>query len=100
MKSTGEAMAIDRSFEAALQKAVRSLEVRNRDLLWEDQTWSPADLERMIREPNDLRLWALMAALRRGETPETLAEWSGIDVFFLYKLHTLVDCERQLLRAA
>jgi carbamoyl-phosphate synthase large subunit len=100
MKSTGEAMAIDRSFEAALQKAVRSLEVRQRDLLWEDPTWSAADLERLIRQANDLRLWALMAALRRGQTPETLAEWSGIDSFFLHKLHTIVRCERQLLQAA
>src|SRR3984893_13264016 len=79
MKSTGEAMAIDRSFEAALQKAVRSLEVRHRDLLWEDASWTTADVERLIREPNDLRLWALMAALRRREAPETLAEWSGIE---------------------
>ena len=100
MKSTGEAMAIDRSFEAALQKAVRSLEVRNRDLLWEDATWSPTDLERLIREPNDLRLWALMAALRRGHTPEALADWSGIDAFFLYKLLNIVQCERQLLQTA
>jgi carbamoyl-phosphate synthase large subunit len=99
MKSTGEAMAIDRSFEAALQKAVRSLEVRNRDLLWADPAWSAADVERLIREPNDLRLWALMAALRRGQTPETLAEWSGIDAFFLSKLRGIVDCERQLLQA-
>src|SRR5207253_617205 len=99
MKSTGEAMAIDRSFEAALQKAVRSLEVRHRDLLWEDPTWSAADVERLIRQPNDLRLWALMTALRRGETPETLAEWSGIDSFFLNKLRKIVDCERQLLQA-
>ena len=36
MKATGEVMAIDRSFEAALQKAVRSLEFRGRSLLWED----------------------------------------------------------------
>src|SRR5206468_2348836 len=94
MKSTGEAMAIDRSFEAALQKAVRSLEVRNRDLLWEDPAWSAADVERLIREPNDLRLWALMAALRRGETPERLAELSGgIDQFFLYKLQSIVGLE-------
>src|SRR5437868_371070 len=97
MKSTGEAMAIDRSFEAALQKAVRSLEMRSRDLLWEDPAWSAADVERLVREPNDLRLWALIAALRRGETPETLAEWSGIDAFFLYKLHNIVQCERELL---
>ncbi|MDQ6672898.1 MAG: carbamoyl-phosphate synthase large subunit [Chloroflexota bacterium] len=99
MKSTGEAMAIDRSFEAALQKAVRSLELRHRDLLWEDPTWSAADLQRLIREPNDVRLWALMAALRRGETPETLAEWSGVDSFFLYKMRNLVDCEEKLLQA-
>ena len=41
-----------------------------------------------------------MAALRRGETPETLAEWSGIDSFFLNKLRKIVDCERQLLQAS
>ncbi len=99
MKSTGEAMAIDRSFEAALQKAVRSLEVRNRDLLWEDPSWSTHDLEHLIRQPNDLRLWALMAALRRGLSPERLSEWSRIDTFFLYKLANVVRCERELLQA-
>ena len=98
MKSTGEAMAIDRCFEAAFQKAVRSLEVRNRDLLWEDPSWSSADLQRLIREPNDQRLWALMAALRRGLSPETLSDWSGIDSFFLYKLLNIVACERELLQ--
>ena len=40
MKATGEVMAIDRSFEAAFQKAVRSLEITNRDILWEDTGWS------------------------------------------------------------
>ncbi len=39
MKATGEVMAIDRSFEAAFQKAVRSLEITNRDILWEDTDW-------------------------------------------------------------
>ncbi len=39
MKATGEVMAIDRSFEAAFQKAVRSLEITNRDILWEDSAW-------------------------------------------------------------
>jgi carbamoyl-phosphate synthase large subunit len=100
MKSTGEAMAIDRAFESALQKAVRSLEMRNRDLLWEDPNWSAADVERLIRQPNDQRLWALMWALRRGETPETLAEWSGIDPFFLHKLANIARFERQLLESS
>ena len=40
MKSTGEVMAIDRSFEAALQKAVRSLEIGGPNLLWEERDWS------------------------------------------------------------
>ena len=39
MKATGEAMAIDRSFEAALQKGARSLELGGRTLLWEDRSW-------------------------------------------------------------
>jgi carbamoyl-phosphate synthase large subunit len=39
MKATGEVMAIDRTFEGALQKAVRSLEVGGRSLLWEDPAW-------------------------------------------------------------
>ncbi|MCH8870459.1 MAG: carbamoyl-phosphate synthase large subunit, partial [Chloroflexi bacterium] len=39
MKATGEVMAIDRSFEAAFQKAVRSLEITNRDILWEGSDW-------------------------------------------------------------
>src|SRR5207247_10258928 len=39
MKATGEVMAIDRSFEAALQKALRSLEITGRGLLWEDPRW-------------------------------------------------------------
>jgi carbamoyl-phosphate synthase large subunit len=100
MKSTGEAMAIDRSFEAAMQKAVRSLEIRSRDLLWEDPAWTADDIGRLIRQPNDLRLWALMAGLRRGQTPEELSALSGgVDPFFLYKLRNLVQMERELLQA-
>ena len=68
MKATGEVMAIDRSFEAAFQKAVRSLEITNRSLLWEDRSWNGDGdlLDTLPIEPNDERLWALMAALRRG----------------------------------
>jgi carbamoyl-phosphate synthase large subunit len=43
MKATGEVMAIDRCFEAALQKAVRSLEFSKRTLLWEDPGWSKGE---------------------------------------------------------
>ncbi len=97
MKATGEVMAIDRSFEAALQKAVRSLETDQRDLLWEDPLWrDPERLLDSVRRPNDLRLWALAAALRRGYTPEELSELSGIDPWFTRKLRRIVCLERRI----
>ncbi len=98
MKATGEVMAIDRSFEGAIQKAVRSLETTGKDLGWEDPSWgdNPERIHELIRRPNDLRLWALMAALRRGVTPERIHELSSIDMWFLWKLERLVELERQL----
>jgi carbamoyl-phosphate synthase large subunit len=100
MKSTGEVMAIDRSFEAALQKAVRGLELGGRSLLWEDPSWTKgpaANLLALVERPNDLRLWALMAALRRGMTVEELAARSAIDPWFLRKLGNIVAMEQRLL---
>ncbi|HEY50215.1 MAG TPA: carbamoyl-phosphate synthase large subunit, partial [Dehalococcoidia bacterium] len=98
MKATGEVMAIDRTFEAALQKAVRSLEFGKRSLLWEDPGWvKEADISKYPLWPNDLRLWALMAALRRGTTPEALAGRTHIDLWFLEKLQNIIDMEKELL---
>jgi carbamoyl-phosphate synthase large subunit len=96
MKATGEVMAIDRSFEGALQKAVRSLETDAKDLLWEDSSWTDDQILELVRRPNDLRLWALTAALRRGATLDDLHELSKIDRWFLAKLAGLVACERRL----
>jgi carbamoyl-phosphate synthase large subunit len=103
MKATGEVMAIDRCFEGALQKAVRSLEVGSRSLLWESPAWtadgasngkSPYDFP---LEASDERLWALMASLRRGGEPEELARRTGIDPWFLYKMSNIVAMEKRLL---
>jgi len=97
MKATGEVMAIDRCFEAALQKAVRSLESSRRSLIWEDPRWKRAtDINSYPLEPNDLRLWAIMAALRKGITPEAIAERTKIDVWFTTKLQNILDMERAL----
>ncbi|HXF51641.1 MAG TPA: carbamoyl-phosphate synthase large subunit, partial [Dehalococcoidia bacterium] len=96
MKATGEVMAIDRTFEASLQKAVRSLEIGGRSLLWEEKGWAEDALDRPMA-PTDERLWALMAALRRGATPEELSLRSGIDPWFLRKMANIVAMERRLL---
>jgi len=102
MKATGEVMAIDRCFEAALQKAVRSLEMGGRSLLWEDRRWNTGEgaveaLRQDVVRPNDLRLWALMAALRRGVSAEEIAGRTGIDPWFVRRFRRLADMERRLL---
>ena len=98
MKATGEVMAIDRTFEAALQKAVRSLEFGRRSLLWEDPKWAKdEDVSKYPLWPNDLRLWALMAALRRGTPPAELSERTKIDLWFLDKLQNIINMEKELL---
>ena len=98
MKATGEVMAIDRCFEAALQKGVRSLEFGRRTLLWEDPSWRKAEgIDSYPLHPNDLRIWAIMAALRRGATPEELSQRTGIDPWFIYKLQNIVNMEKRLL---
>ena len=99
MKATGEVMAIDRTFEAALQKAVRSLEFGKKTLLWEDPVWERGtDIKTYPLMPaNDLRLWAIMAALRRGITPEAIADYTKIDRWFLDKLQNIINMEKTLL---
>ena len=115
MKATGEVMAIDRSFEAAFQKAVRSLEITNRDILWEDSGWGLADssetdsadipalsLEgldkaRLPLHPNDERLWALLYTLRRGVSPEALSRKTGIDPWFTRAFQNIALMEEELL---
>jgi carbamoyl-phosphate synthase large subunit len=96
MKATGEVMAIDRCFEAALQKAVRSLEFGKKSLLWEDKDWGE-NIDSYPLYPNDVRLWAIMAALRRGTSCEQLAHRTGIEPWFLYKLLNIVSAEKRLL---
>ena len=104
MKATGEVMTIDRSFEVALQKAVRALEIGGRSLLWEDPEWDEflgsshlGSENELLFPPHDQRLWALMAALRRNATPVEIAQHTGIDPWFLDKLNRIVMMERRLL---
>ena len=100
MKATGEVMAIDRCFEAALQKAVRSLEVGGRSLLWEDPAWRRDDemLDRTETfSATDFRLWVLAYALRRGMDVQSLAARTLIDPWFLHALRRIVHMENRLL---
>ena len=100
MKATGEVMAIDRVFEAALLKAIRSLEVGDRSPLWESPSWGEVawgEIEDGPLHASDERLWALLAALRRDVSPLELSRRTGIDPWFTERLARVVALERRLL---
>jgi carbamoyl-phosphate synthase large subunit len=108
MKATGEVMAIDRCFEAALQKAVRSLELGKKSLAWEDAEWKldgkeeadmglPRKLWNLIEKPNDQRLWAIFSALRRGVSGEEICRRTKIDHWFMRKFINILEMEKRLL---
>jgi len=100
MKATGEVMAIGRSFEESLMKAIRSLEVGVDSLELKGISESSAeDLEKRLVDADDERLFVLAETLRRGYTLESLQKLTKIDVWFLHKLNVLVQLE-QTLRAA
>ncbi|CAI8046952.1 Carbamoyl-phosphate synthase large chain, partial [Geodia barretti] len=91
MKATGEVMVIDRSFEAAMQKGARSLELGGKTLL------CGATADDLPLGPNDMRLWGIMAALRRGYTVNQLVERTLFEPWFLFAFERIVKMERRLL---
>ncbi|MFJ7856923.1 carbamoyl-phosphate synthase large subunit [Peribacillus sp. NPDC097206] len=95
MKATGEVMAIGRTFEESILKAVRSLEagVYHLEL---SENFNDELIEKRIRKAGDERLFYIGEALRRGKTIETIHEWSQIDLFFLHKLKKIIDFEQEL----
>ncbi|UCE91777.1 MAG: carbamoyl-phosphate synthase large subunit [Methanobacteriota archaeon] len=94
MKSTGEVMAIGRCFEEALLKAVRSLEIDKVGLEGED--WTDEQLERLLIEATDVRLFAVAETLRRGVPVERVCELTAWDAFFVLKIDRLVRLEERL----
>jgi len=98
MKATGEVMAIGRTFPEALLKALRSLDLPVQGLLHpEGSGWTDAALEELIREPSDLRLFALAEGLRRGMAVERIAARSQIDPYFVTKIAEIIAAERALV---
>ncbi|KZE49754.1 carbamoyl-phosphate synthase large subunit [Rossellomorea marisflavi] len=97
MKATGEVMAIGRTLEESLLKAIRSLESNTYHLgLDELNAKEPEWIEKRIRKAGDERLFFIGEALRRGITIETIHDWSKIDLFFLNKMDRIIRFEEQL----
>ncbi|MBD1379961.1 carbamoyl-phosphate synthase large subunit [Metabacillus arenae] len=97
MKATGEVMAIGRTFEESILKAVRSLEADVYHLELKDADEIDDELlTKRIKKAGDERLFYLAEAIRRGITIETIHEWSMIDLFFLNKIEKIVRYEEVL----
>lgn len=97
MKATGEVMSIANTFEAALMKAIRSLEINQMGLKMPVfAVMSDQELWPRIKQADDMRLFALAEGLRRGFDIETLYQETLIDKFFLYKINKLVRTEEEL----
>lgn len=100
MKATGEVMAIGRTLEESLLKAIRSLESGIYHLgLKEDEVFDDVLIEKRIRKAGDERLFYIGEALRRGVTIETIHEWSKIDLFFLKKFENIIKLEKEVQNA-
>ncbi len=97
MKATGEVMSIDRSFESALMKALRSLEIGVLGLRSKGVSLlSEMEIEEGMRVPTDERIFLIFEALRRGMLVEEIHQITNVDRWFLVKLKRLIDQEQFL----
>ena len=97
MKSVGEVMAIGRTFQESLQKAIRGLETGRSGLdpiFKEDDEFET--LKQKISIPSPDRLWFVADGFRNGLTPEEVFEYSKIDPWFLIQIKDLIDIEVSL----
>ena len=96
MKSVGEVMAIGRTFQESLQKALRGLEVGmcGFDPILDDQTISSKDiLTRELTEPGAKRIWYIADAFRQKWSIESIFELTGIDPWFLIQIEEIIKLE-------
>lgn len=97
MKSVGEVMAIGRTFEEAIQKAMRMLNVGVEGVVGHEL--KNLDVMDEVKHPTDRRLFALATAMEQGKTVDELHEMTDIDRWFLYKIHNIVMTWKQLHRS-
>jgi carbamoyl-phosphate synthase/aspartate carbamoyltransferase len=91
MKSVGEVMAIGRTFEEAIQKAIRSVDPSNLGFSETEALMSLDDLDAELQTPSDQRMFAIANAMHKGYTVEKIWELTNIDKWFLKKLKSLSD---------
>lgn len=99
MKSVGEVMGIGRTFEEALQKSIRMLEIGACGLV-ANETFAYPELEKGLIEPTADRIFAVAEAMRRGYSIDTITDLTHIDRWFLHKIQGIVEIEQRLRKVA
>jgi carbamoyl-phosphate synthase large subunit len=97
MQSVGESMAIGRTFNEALQKGLRSLEIGVSGL--ESRGYDRDQCEKLLRTPQPERIFAIGDAFRAGMTVEEINAISSIDCWFLREIRKIVEMETRLSNA-
>ncbi|KAK0289966.1 Carbamoyl-phosphate synthase [Friedmanniomyces endolithicus] len=95
MKSVGEVMAIGRTFEEAIQKAIRSVDPSNLGFN-ETAALMSIDLDTELQTPSDQRMFALANAMHNGYSVDKIWQMTKIDKWFLYRLKGLSDFGHQM----
>ena len=94
MKSTGEIMSIGRTFEEALLKGLRSLEIGVKGLDRIEMT--DDEIEQELVHATDRRIFAIGEALRRGWSVDKVADLAKWDVFYVKKIRNIIEMEKRL----
>ena len=99
MKSVGEVMAIGRTFQESLQKAMRGLEVDSSGFEHQVDVENPEQREELVAEltnPGPDRLWFLGDAFRTDMSIDQIYKYSGVDPWFLVQIKDIIDTENSL----
>ncbi|KAG1524332.1 hypothetical protein G6F52_004278 [Rhizopus delemar] len=95
MKSVGEVMAIGRTFEETIQKAIRAIDYHFPGFSKNDQV-ADADVDFELMNPSDRRLFAIANAMHKGYSVDKIWEMTKIDKWFLNKLQRIVNLDGRL----
>ncbi len=97
MKSVGETMSIGRTFEEALQKSIRSLEIGRYGLGSDGKSLDKeVDIERKLSRPNPDRIFYIKEALLSGYTVEEVSKMTRIDPWFIFKVSKIIEVEKEI----
>ena len=95
MKSVGEVMAIGRSYEEVLQKAIRMLDTGMNGLVCNNKI-EFEDINKEMKKPTDKRMFAIVKAMESGYSIEEIHQLTKVNPWFLYKMKNIVDTKKKL----